>query len=90
MSDTKWIDSFTRALADITEPEKRSLLYMVLIGIINEYKNGRYDGMDGIEILNSFGIKCKHISAFATEENENKTKRKTKKKDKVDKSYDNI
>lgn len=84
MSDTKWIDSFTRALADITEPEKRSLLYMVLIGIINEYKDGRYDGMDGIEILNSIGIKCKHISASDTEENENKTKRKTKKKDKVD------
>lgn len=84
MSDTKWIDLFTRALADITEPEKRSLLYMVLIGIINEYKDGRYDGMDGIEILNSIGINCRHISASVTEENENKTKRKTKKKDKVD------
>lgn len=84
MSDTKWIDSFTRALADITEPEKRSLLYMVLIGIINEYKDGRYDGMDGIEILNSIGINRRHISASVTEENENKTKRKTKKKDKVD------
>lgn len=83
MSDTKWIDSFTRALADIAEPEKRSLLYVVLIGVINEYKKGTYDGMAGIEILNSFGIKCKHISASATEENENKTKRKTKKKDKV-------
>lgn len=84
MSDTKWIDSFTRALADITEPEKRSLLYMVLIGIINEYKDGRYDGMEGIEILNSIGINCRHISASVMEENENKTKRKTKKKDKVD------
>lgn len=84
MSDTKWIDSFTRALADIAEPEKRSLLYVVLIGIINEYKDGRYDGMDGIEILNSIGINCRHISASVTEENENKTKRKTKKKDKVD------
>lgn len=72
MSDTKWIDSFTRALADITEPEKRSLIYMVLIGVINEYKNGRYDGMDGIEILNSFGINCRHISASATEEKEEK------------------
>ena len=68
MSDTKWIDSFTRALADIAEPEKRSLLYVVLIGVINEYKKGTYDGMDGIEILNSFGIKCKHISVSATEE----------------------
>lgn len=79
MSDTKWIDSFTRALVDITEPEKRSLIYMVIIGIINEYKNGKYDGMDGIEILNSFGIKCKHISASATEEKEKQTKGKTKK-----------
>ena len=84
MSDTKWIDSFTRALADITEPEKRSLIYVVLIGVINEYKNGRYDGMDGIEILNSFGINCRHISASATEEKEKKTKQKPKKKDKVD------
>ena len=84
MNDTKWIDSFTRALADIAEPEKRSLLYVVLIGVINEYKKGTYDGMASIDILNSFGIKCKHISASATEENENKTKRKTKKKDKVD------
>lgn len=84
MSDTKWIDSFTRASADITEPKKRSLIYMVLIGIINEYKNGKYDGMDGIEILNSFGINCRHISASATEEKVSKTKRKTKKKDKVD------
>lgn len=80
MSDTKWIDSFTRALADIAEPEKRSLLYVVLIGVINEYKKGTYDGMAGIEILNSFGIKCKHISASATEENENKTKGKRKEK----------
>ncbi len=78
MSDTKWIDSFTRALADITEPEKRSLLYVVLIGVINEYKKGTYDGMAGIEILNSFGIKCKHISVSTTEENENKTKGKRK------------
>lgn len=84
MNDTKWIDSFTRALADIAEPEKRSLIYMVIIGIINEYKNGKYDGMDGIEILNSFGINCRHISASATKENRNKTKRKTKKKEKVD------
>lgn len=84
MSDTKWINSFTRALAYITEPEKRSLIYMVLIGVINEYNNGRYDGMDGIEILNSIGINCRHISASVTEENENKTKRKTKKKDKED------
>ena len=76
MSDTKWIDSFTRSLADITEPEKRSMLYTGLIGVINEYKNGRYDGMDGIKILNSFGIKCKLISASATEENEKKTKKK--------------
>ena len=68
MSDTKWINSFTRALADIADPEKRSLLYVVLIGVINEYKKGTYDGMDGIEILNSFGIKCKHISVSATEE----------------------
>lgn len=83
-NETKWIDLFTRALADITEPEKRSLLYTVLIGVINEYKNGRYDGMDGIKILNSFGIKCKLISASATEENEKNTKRKPKKKDKVE------
>ncbi len=80
MSDTKWIDSFTRALSDITEPEKRSLLYVVLIGVINEYKKGTYDGMDGVEILNSFGIKCKHISLSATEEEKKKTKGKTKKK----------
>ena len=84
MNNTKWIDSFTRALADITELEKRSLIYMVLIGVINEYKKGTYDGMAGIEILNSFGINCRHISASVMEENENKTKRKTKKKDKVD------
>ena len=83
MSDTKWIDSFTRALADIIEPEKRSLIYMVLIGVINEYKNGRYDGMDGIEILNSFGIKCKRISTSATEEKEKQTKGKTKKNGKT-------
>ncbi len=83
MNDTKWINSFTRALADITEPEKRSLLYMVLIGIINEYKNGRYNGMDGIEILNSFGITCRHISVSATEENEKKPKRKAKKNGKT-------
>lgn len=81
MSDTKWIDSFTRALADITEPEKRSLLYVVLIGVINEYKKGTYDGMAGIEILNSFGIKCKHISASATEENEKKRRKKTNNKE---------
>ena len=80
MSDTKWIDSFTRALADITKPEKRSLIYMVLIGIINEYKNGRYDGMDGIEILNSFGVNCRHVSASATEENDKNTKGKRKAK----------
>lgn len=80
MSDTKWIDSFTRALADITEPEKRSLLYVVLIGVINEYKKGTYEGMAGIEILNSFGIKCKNISASTTEENEKKTKGKRKEK----------
>lgn len=80
MNDTKWIDSFTRVLADITEPEKRSLIYMVLIGVINEYKNDRYAGMDGIEILNSFDINCRHISASATEENKKKTKRKSKKK----------
>lgn len=43
MNDTKWIDSFTRALADITEPERRSLICMVLIGVINEYKNGSYE-----------------------------------------------
>lgn len=79
MNDTKWIDSFTRALADITEPEKRSLLYVVLIGVINEYKKGTYDGMAGIEILNSFGIKCKPISASATEEKEKKNKKKTTK-----------
>lgn len=84
MSDTKWIDSFMRALTDITEPKKRSLIYMVLIGVINEYKKGTYDGMDGIDILNSFGVNCRHISASTTEEKENKTKRKTKKKDKVD------
>ena len=80
MNDTKWIDSFTRALADITEPKERSLIYMVLIGVINEYKNGRYDGMDGIEILNSFGINRKLISASATEEKEKMTKKKTTKK----------
>lgn len=80
MSDTKWIDSFTRALADITKPEKRSLIYMVLIGVINEYKNGRYDGMDGIEILNSFGVNCRHVSASATEENDKNTKGKRKAK----------
>ena len=79
MNETKWIDSFTRALLDITETEKRSLIYMVLIGIITEFKNGAYDGMDGIEILNSFGINCRCISASATEGKEKKAKRKTKK-----------
>ncbi len=83
MSDTKWIELFTRALADITEPEKRSFLYTVLIGVINEYKNGTYDGMDGVDILNSFGIKCKIISASATEENEQKSKKKTTKSGKT-------
>ena len=78
MNDTKWIDLFTKKLADITEPEKRSLLYVVLIGIINEYKKGTYDGMDGIEILNSCGIKCKHISVSATEEENKKNKGKRK------------
>ena len=82
-NETKWIDSFTRASADITEPEKRSLLYTVLIGVINEYKNGRYDGMNGVEILNSFGIKCKYIFASATEENDKKTKGKRKKNGKT-------
>ena len=38
----KWIDAFTRALKDITEPTERSLLYMVLTGIIAEYKKGTY------------------------------------------------
>lgn len=33
--------------------------------------------MDGIEIWNSFGINCRHISASATEEK--KAKSKTKK-----------
>ena len=80
----KWIDLFTRTLADITVPEKKSLIYMVLIGVINEYKNGRYDGMDGIEILNSFGINCKHISSSATEENKAKPKRKSPKNIKED------
>ena len=37
-----------------------------------EYKNGTYDDMDGIEILNSFGINCRHISASATEEKREK------------------
>ena len=83
MCDIKWIDSFTRSLADITEPEKRSLIYMVLIGVINEYKNCKYDGMDGIEILNSFGINCRHISVSATAENEKKPKRKAKKNGKT-------
>ena len=78
MSNTKWIESFTRALADITESEKRSLIYVVLIGVINEYKKGTYDGMDGIEILNSFGIKCKHISVSATEEEKKKPRKKQK------------
>ncbi len=83
MNDTKWIDSFTRALADIAEPEKRSLLYVVLIGVINEYKKGTYDGMAGIEILNSFGIKGKHISVSAMEENEKRTKGRRKKNGKT-------
>lgn len=52
---------------------------MVLIGVINEYKNGTYDDMDGVEILNSFGIKCRHISAFTAEENTKMVKRKENK-----------
>ena len=83
MSDTKWIDSFTRALTDIKEPDKRSLLYMVLIGVINEYKNGKYDKMDGIEILNSFGINCKHISVSDTENCGKNANSKTKKNGKT-------
>ena len=83
MSDTKWIDSFTRALAGILEPEKRSLLYTVLIGAINEYKDGRYDGMNGVEILNSFGIKCKLVSTSSTEEDEGKSKKKSTKNGKT-------
>ena len=83
MDDIKWTSVFIRSLEDINEPAKRSLLYMVLIGIINEYKNGRYDGMDGVEILNSLGIKCKHISASATEGKVKQTKGKTKKNGKT-------
>lgn len=84
MDDIKWTSVFIRSLEDIKEPAKRSLLYMVLIGVIAEYKNGKFDGMNGVEILNSFGINCRHISVVATEENEKKTKRKSKKKDGVD------
>lgn len=76
MNDNKWIDTFIRVLEEIKEPEKRSLLNMVLLGVINEYKNGVYDGMDGIEILNSFGIKCRHISVADTEANKTKKKKR--------------
>ena len=57
----KWIDAFTRALKDITEPTERSLLYMVLTGIIAEYKKGTYQDKSGIEILNTLGIESRHI-----------------------------
>lgn len=76
MSDKKWVDSFIRALADIKEPEKRSLLYMVLIGVISEYKKGTYKSMEGIEILNSFGINCRQISTSAMEVKEKETEKK--------------
>ena len=62
-NNDKWIDAFTRALKDITEPEERSLLYMVLTGVITEYKKGTYKGKSGIDILNSFGIDSRHIEA---------------------------
>lgn len=60
-NNDKWIDAFIRATKDITEPGERSLLYMVLTGIITEYKKGTYQGKSGIDILNSFGIQNKHI-----------------------------
>ena len=68
MNNNKWIDSFTRQLKEITEPTERSLIYMVLTGIITEYKKGTYQDMDGIEILNKLGIQSRHIEA---EEKEN-------------------
>ena len=48
-------------IKDITEPTERSLLYMVLTGIITEYKKGTYQGKSGIDILNSLGIESRHI-----------------------------
>lgn len=45
------------------EPEERSLLYIVLTGVITEYKKGTYKGKSGIDILNSFGIESRHIEA---------------------------
>lgn len=61
MNNNKWIDSFTRQLKDITEPTERSLLYMVLTGVIAEYKKGTYQDKSGIEILNTLGIESRHI-----------------------------
>lgn len=63
MANDKWIDAFTRATKDIAEPEERSLLYMVLTGIITEYKKGTYKGKSGIEILQSFGIDARQLMA---------------------------
>ena len=57
----KWIDAFIRAVKDISDPIERSLLYMVLTGVISEYKKGTYQGKSGIDILNSLGIESKHI-----------------------------
>ena len=57
----KWIDAFIRAVKDISDPIERSLLYMVLTGIITEYKKGTYQGKSGIEILNTLGIESRHI-----------------------------
>ena len=59
--DNKWIDVFIRQLEDIAEPSERSMLYMVLTGIITEYKKGTYQGKSGIEILNTLGIESRHI-----------------------------
>ena len=59
--DNKWIDVFIRQLKDIADPSERSMLYMVLTGVITEYKKGTYQGKSGIEILNSLGIESRQI-----------------------------
>lgn len=57
----KWIDTVIRALTDFESPAERSLLNMIILGVISEYKKGTYTGKSGIEILNCMGIDNKHI-----------------------------
>lgn len=57
----KWIDTFIRALRDISDPKERSKIYIILTGVITEFKKGTYKDRDSIDVLNSFGIQSRHI-----------------------------